>query len=67
MNSEYEAPNGIVGVQQSLKAQLTKLLITRRAKIRKVTPVTLRVKLTGDGTQITRKLQSLICIYNTGG
>ena len=60
MNSEYdikEAPNGIIVVQQSLKACLKKCiihLIAKRAEIGKDTPTTLRVKLTGDGTQIAR-------------
>ena len=56
MNDQYEiqnSPEGIVGVQQSLKTQL-KFVITCLINNGTQLPDTLRVKLTGDGTQIAR-------------
>ena len=51
----YNAPDGVVGVQQSLKASITirlRHLIERGRKIDKEIPTCFRIKLTGDGTQI---------------
>ena len=60
LNSNYDiknAPNGIVGVLQSLRKRLifhvTKLERQYR-EANKELPTTIRVKLTGDGTQIAR-------------
>lgn len=60
LNSQFEirnAPNGIIGVQQSLQ---TRLQVRISALIRNLPvesiPQTIRVKLTGDGTQIARGL-----------
>lgn len=60
LNSAYDIldiPNGIVGVQQSLRRRLrfhvTKLE-ERYREANKLLPRTIRVKLTGDGTQIAR-------------
>ena len=55
----YNAPSGIVGVQQSLKARITTRLahlIEKGAKLGKQIPSCFRIKLTGDGTQIARGL-----------
>ena len=53
------SPNGIVGVQQSLRERLsirlTELIKKLEAEAKPI-PTTLRVKLTGDGTQIARGL-----------
>lgn len=53
------SPNGIVGVQQSLKERLSLRLTELIRKFEadaKPVPTTFRVKLTGDGTQIARGL-----------
>lgn len=62
LNSQFEVvstPNGIVGVQQSLRTRITvrvtRLLKQYCAENREI-PSTIRVKLTGDGTQIARGL-----------
>lgn len=62
LNSQYKitsAPNGIVGVQQSLrerlKSRLTRL-VEQYNKEKREFPDTIRVKLTGDSTQIARGL-----------
>ena len=59
MNSEFiirSTPNGIVGVQQSLKgrieARLRKLVNTNADEL----PYKIRIKITGDGTLIARSL-----------
>lgn len=60
LNAQYEiqnAPSGIVGVQQSLKAQLQFVLtcMVNNAELNGTQfPDTIRVKLTGDGTQIAK-------------
>ena len=60
LNSQFDirsAPNGIVGVQQSLRAcvmlRLTQLVESSKGVD---IPSTIRVKLTGDGTEIARGL-----------
>lgn len=62
MNSQFEicsTPNGVTGVQQSLRkcitACLTHLVEARCADGMEITD-TIRIKLTGDGTQIARGL-----------
>ena len=62
LNSQYKissVPNGKVGVQQSLrerlKIRLTRLLEQYNIQKKEI-PNTIRVKLTGDGTQIARGL-----------
>lgn len=52
-----QTPNGVLGVQQSIKARVTVRLthlIEKAAKDGKDVPNTIRVKLTGDGTKIAR-------------
>lgn len=62
LNSQFEiqdAPEGIVGVQQKIKPRLQLLLsnmIKNAEQNDKPLPKTIRVKLTGDGTQIGRGL-----------
>ena len=54
-----DAPEGIVGVQQKIKPRLHLLLtnMVKNAKDNdKPLPNTIRIKLTGDGTQISRGL-----------
>ena len=51
------APNGVLGVQQSLRARVTDLvtyLVQKAATDGKDIPNTIRIKLTGDGTRIAR-------------
>ena len=62
LNSAFEirdTPNQTVGVQQSLRSRLTvhltQLVHQYTAENRPI-PSTIRVKLTGDGTQIARGL-----------
>ena len=60
LNSQFDirsAPNGIVGVQQSLRARVM-LRLTQLVENSKGVdiPSTIRVKLTGDGTEIARGL-----------
>ena len=55
----YNAPNGVVGIQQSLKARITQhltYLIEKATKLGKEIPTHFRIKLTGDGTQNAREL-----------
>ena len=55
----HNAPDGVVDIQQSLKARITirlRHLIERGRKIGKEIPTCFRIKLTGDGTQIARGL-----------
>ena len=55
INSEFEIypiPNGIVGVQQSLKTRVT-ICLTSLSEITDL-PSTIKIKLTGDGTRIAR-------------
>ena len=60
MNSKFEireAPCGIVGVQQSLRSRVffhVSQLANQYKAADKVLPGTIRIKLTGDGTQIAR-------------
>ena len=61
LNSEFEirsAPNGIVGVQQSVRARIMVRLtqLIDKAPNPSDVPSTIRIKLTGDGTQIARGL-----------
>ena len=61
LNSEFEirsAPNGIVGVQQSVRARIMVRLtqLIEKAPNPSDVPSTIRIKLTGDGTQIARGL-----------
>lgn len=57
--SLHPTPNGIIGVQQSLRERLSIRLTELIAKFddqQEQVPTTFRVKLTGDGTQIARGL-----------
>ena len=62
LNSQYgirKCPNGITGVQQSLKARIIQRLtnFVQRASIEGISiPEKIRIKITGDGTQIARGL-----------
>ena len=62
MNSEFNitsCPNNIIGVQQSIKERIKqriKCLVKQNEREGKSTPSTIRIKLTGDGTQIGRGL-----------
>ena len=50
-------PNGVLGVQQSLRARVTDrvtYLVQKAATDGKDIPNTIRIKLTGDGTRIAR-------------
>ena len=63
LNSQFKiknTPNNITGVQQSIKERIEhrlKCLIQRNSLVKKPTLSTIRVKLTGDGTQIGRGLK----------
>ena len=55
----HNAPNGVVGIQQSLKARITihiTHLIQRAKELGKEIPTCFRIKLMGDGTKIARGL-----------
>ena len=62
LNSKFEirsAPNGVVGVQQSLRKHVTVCLthlVEKYSADGMEIPDTFRIKLTGDGTQIARGL-----------
>ena len=62
LNSHYDvcsSPNGVVGVQQSLRKRITvrvTRLIKECSEENREISSTIRVKLTGDGTQIARGL-----------
>ena len=62
LNSKFEirnTPNGVVGVQQSLRKHVTACLthlVEKRLADGIEIPDTFRIKLTGDGTQIARGL-----------
>ena len=61
LNAQFEihsAPNGIGGVQQSLRERIMVRLthLVEKAHKEDEIPNTIRVKLTGDGTQIARGL-----------
>lgn len=61
LNSEFEirsAPNGVVGVQQSVRGRIVVRLtqLIEKAPNPSDIPSTIRIKLTGDGTQIARGL-----------
>ena len=55
-----DCPNNVCGVQQSLKQRILKrleVLICKNTEEGIDTPNTIRIKLTGDGTQIGRELK----------
>ena len=60
MNSGFkitQTPNGVLGVQQSLRAHITDrltYLVQKAAKDGNDIPNTIQIKLTGDGTRIAR-------------
>ena len=58
LNTEFDivpSPNGIIGVQQSLKKRIVRCLTSLTQKSGSdVIPTTIRIKLTGDGTRIGR-------------
>ena len=62
LNSQFgisATPNNIIGIQQSVKAcilQRLTILVNKNVKEGVNTPSTIRIKLTGDGTQIGREL-----------
>ena len=62
LNSKFNirsCPNGIIGVQQSLKSRIVQRLtvfIQRASKDGVTLPDTIKIKLTGDGTRIARGL-----------
>ena len=62
LNSQYDikkCPNGIIGVQQSIKLRIIQRLthFVKQASTEALsTPETFRIKITGDGTQIARGL-----------
>ena len=62
LNSQFgisATPNNIIGVQQSVKARILQrltILVSKNVKEGINTPSTIRIKLTGDGTQIGRGL-----------
>ena len=62
MNSEFNispCPNGVIGVQQSLRVHIAYRIKSPLEKTKENTtdlPHTIRVKLTGDGTSIARGL-----------
>lgn len=62
LNSQFGisvTPNNIIGVQQSVKARIFQrltVLVNKNIKEGIDTPSTIRIKLTGDGTQIGRGL-----------
>ena len=64
LNSQFDirsAPNGIVGVQQSLRARVMLRLTQLVENSKRVDiPSTIRVKLTGDGTEIAMKKLSVV-------
>ena len=63
LNSQFNiknTPNNITGVQQSIKERIEhriKYLIQQNSLVGKPAPSTIRIKLTGDGTQIGRGLK----------
>ena len=59
INSEFDVfptLNGIVGIQQSLRARITVCLTSLIENTKEITdlPSTIRIKLTGDGTRILK-------------
>ena len=73
LNDQYEIANAresIVGVQQSLKTRLQFVLtfmVNNAESNGAQLPDTLRVKLTGDGTQISKwfNVRSKFCFHST--
>ena len=62
LNSQCDiqnCPNGIIGVQQSIKARITQQLthlVQKATKEGISVPTTIRIRLTGDGMRIARGL-----------
>ena len=63
LNSQFtikNCPNNITGIQQSINERIKhriKYLVQQNTKAGKLTPSTIRIKLTGDGTQIGRGIK----------
>ena len=67
--SLHQTPNGIIGVQQSLRERLSICLTELIAKFddqQEQVPTTFRVKLTGDSTQNARGLTVVNILHHQG-